>query len=343
MNYVWTERQIKSALTSLMNKSGWLDPHTHFRSFRKNATVRERRDLMRILVERYGAFDNGGSHADKKYCISFDTENKDKLLAEHLPERSLPKRYFPNKKLMFSPIMQNLPPLEVLTGELTNDFEELIERRLKYSDTTIFENTKSDWTVICDMLFTLETDDEYWYLSMPKNIQGTEKDKYYLIAGVAIELFCMYEALESGWVEIQERWESPLPFKNHESCFLEMVKVYSFANLASRYRHIANTVGFNANLKRLKRITASMPDFVNEIIEYDNLKILKKDVRSLSLDLSPTTPKLLNLILTGKGHQFKEILLLSPNPETRIKAARWDDASLSHFKITKRILWRKTR
>ena len=123
MSYIWTERQIKSALEKLKNEPGWLDSHTHFRGFRRNSTVEQRRDLMRILVESYGAFDNRESHANKKYRISFDIENKERLLAEYLPKHSLVKCSFPNKKLLLDPIMSNLPPIELLNGNLKDDFE----------------------------------------------------------------------------------------------------------------------------------------------------------------------------------------------------------------------------
>ena len=340
MNHAWTSKQIESALMKLKNTSGWLDAHTHFRNFQRNATVKERRDLMRILVEIHGAYDNGKSHADSKYRISFDTEKKSLLLPEYPPDRPVFRYTFPNRKLMIDPIMHNLPPLEILTGELTDDFEKLIERRLRYSDTDIFENTKSDWRVICEIILELEADDKRWYLFKPKNARYAEKDKFDLIARVAIELFCMYEALESGWAEIQENCQTPL-LSSHESYFLEMVKVYSSADLVSRCRLIPNSVGANANLKRLKRITANMPAFVSDVIDSEDLETLRKDVRSLSLDKSPMTPELLELILFARGFNIRELLLKSPNPETRIKAARWDDVCLSPFEITKRMLRRR--
>lgn len=340
MDYIWTERQIKSALKKLMNEPGWLDPHIHFRGFRKNATVRERRDLMQILVKNHGAFDNGENHIDKEYRISFDTENKDRLLPEYLHKGSVTMRSFPNKRLLLDPIMSNLPPIELLNGNLKDDFEELLERPIGHREFIIYAETSRDWRIIVKLISKLKTDDdETW--DAPKYLKNpfVDKDRYQSIVRIAVELFCMYEALEIGWIEITTNCMGLIP-KGHEECFLEMVKIYSCADLASRCRRIPKSVGLNSNLKRLQRLTANLPGFFSGEIDADNLEILSKDVRSLSLNESPMTSDLEDLFLTGRGYEFRKFLLQNPNPEIRNKAERWDDACLSHFEIAKRILRR---
>lgn len=343
MSHIWTEKQIHSALDKLKNKSGWLDPHTHFRGFRKNATVRERRDLMQILAKDRGAFDNRKSHLDKEYLISFDTENKDKLLAEYLPKRSVTMRSFPNKKLLLDPIMSNLPPIELLNGNLRDDFEEVLERSIDDKDFTFRQIILSDWEAIRTILSRLEAIDNAYFLPKAQNKQKSNsiKDRERRLCNVAIELFCMYEALEIGWAEIQNNVTGLIP-KDPESCFLEIVKLRACTDLVLLCRFTPNCIGFNANHKRFKRITANFPNFLNGVIEYGKLVDFLKDVSSISLDKSPITPRVQELFSAGHGYQIKNFLLQSPNPETRDKAARWGDACLSGFEIGKRILRRRT-
>jgi hypothetical protein len=338
MSYIWTERQIKSALEKLNNEPGWLDSHTHFRGFRRNSTVEQRRDLMRILVERYGAFDNRESHTNKEYRISFDIENKEGLLAGYLPRRS-----FPNKKLLLDPIMSNLPPIELLNGNLKDDFEELLERPIDDRDFIFWQIIRSDWEAILTILSRLEAVDNAYFLPKAPNKKKSNslKDRERRLGNVAIELFCMYEALEIGWTEIQNNVTGLIP-KDPESCFLEIVKLRACTDLVMFCRFIPNHVGFNANHKRFKLISANLPNFLNGVIEYGKLEELLKNVSSISLDKSPITSELQELFSAGHGLQIKNFLLQSPNLGTRDKAARWGDACLSGFEISKRTLRRRT-
>jgi hypothetical protein len=372
-NYIWTEKQIESAMEKFKNKLGWLNSKD-FRILRRNTPVQDRQNLMWILVDRKAAFDNKKSSTSPKYRISFDWENKGKLLADW--NLLIPA------KLLFNPLMLNLPPEEVFQDEIIRaEAEALLGRPFTALDTIQWISSRSDWGSIWELLYEPQST---WASGVNKRVRSHYKalggESYEdTVFALAKEIACMYATLKAGWGEVLEKVPSINP--NCDEYFAHTVKVLSFTDFVSRCRGNTSMGGIHANLRRFKDIRAGMQSFKSysgiasqlqpedmerlfrfEYLGEEDVFILKpedggksfecerfnpdkyerfyKAASSISINKDMMTPDLWELVLIGRGFELRRLLLASSNPTTKAKALEWEEASRASLSIGQRILWR---
>jgi hypothetical protein len=373
-NYIWTEKRIQEIASDFKGESGWLK-NAAFRNYRRNASQLDRLSLMRVLVNKNFAFPRPGkSESSPKYEISFDWENRAKLLAE----LKVPKHFF-QYELLSHPIMLDLPPARVLgESELTCECEFLLGRSLTDEDHLTWFEVKNRWSAILEILCKLQKTGKLKPRNLPKGtrLSPSEKDCEQAIFALAKELVCMYEALEIGWTEIQEKWENVHEFP-HEA-FIGMVEILSFADFVSNCRDNTYTGGIHANLQKLKDIQAgehsfkAWSDMVSQLQPEDMARLFRHRLadpnvlkstdgikaftlngfdpdkydklieasHSLSINKDMLTPELEELLRVGRGFEFRQLLLAGINPEVRSRALEWEEASMQGISIAKRLLWR---
>jgi hypothetical protein len=356
-NYIWTEKQIEKVSSKCKGETGWLNS-SRFRYFHRNATAQDCRNLMKILVDRSDAFDNRVSSTSNKYRISFDWENKEKFLLDcESPQHFVPA------KLLFTPIMVNLPPKDVFESEvIAAEIKDLVGRPLTNSDIRLWLQVKSDWGRVWELLYNQKFSG---VLVMEKRVRSRtktfeeklKKDRDNIIIALTKELTCMYSTLKLGWNEVLDKAPDINP--NCDEYFTLTVRLLSIVDFVSRCRHDIRPIAAHANLRRIKTIRAAIPsieimselasnlepenmDKLFEIRNFDieNFQAFDKSSKSLSINKDMMTPELQEMVMLARGFKLRQLLLASSNPIVKAKAQEWEKATRTYLLVAQRMLRR---
>jgi hypothetical protein len=298
--YQFTDKQINNFIKRCKDKKRWLNTR-HVRS--GNMPAVELRQLMKMVVDRELAFDNGFGFENEKYEICFELEHKRKMLEELEDARKIS---LSNDSDVF-----NLAFFKSLSKSLYDDCRAIEEAKA-------CNIVLSQMRIIYDAFYTHQhggnvEDINFTFTSYVLSEKDSQRMNSYLREFIFVSAYIlidMYYALMIGWEEVKD-------ISNYSTCnelFMELfisqhikviISIYSLGlqNLSPKYRSLARNAWKIVNFNK----------FVKSEIE--NLANHSNDIQSKTYyqsllaeyDLDPHGQGLQNAVNALKELAYKDI------------------------------------
>jgi hypothetical protein len=340
--YQWKEKQIAAAIARLSQDKGWLKAKD-FRSTNE-ANASDRRALMKLLVDRGHAFDNGESWKSIHYEIS--------------AKRA--RGIFP-RCVLTSWKSENFPPNDFLIEKNgLARFQSLVGRHPHESDYFAWIHTSFKWAVIRHAIEKIQVSGDikaethgFNLIGLKWNISRTNIDISGLDMEVTISeweqeariLACMYEALLTGWEVVQPELEKLYPqWKacglNPNAVFLALAKakcqvdfllsclMRSGGNSETYYRHMLTIHSNHRDVGEL------LGEYSQNDLKVDEKAFEENERRTNSANaerlLGKRQDPRVEAIADSQAYKLEtyllHLLLESPDPEVQTKTKAWQES-----------------